>query len=259
MWGDDGGMCSPFSAMPTLQLYGEYYWGCSTEDEALTHHLKECADADYTAFMSMEGAQKVPTRQHYGHDALAPTRYMFYQDALIGMFDKHVPAGSNAHFAERAEFYKRYTDGKWGYLFRPIQKLCQVLSRKAELGCQLKTAYDIHDREALKRGAEDILQIIADIEEFHSSFREQWTYDNCRVGFEVQDIRIGALIFRLKQIREILLSYVRGEIDRIEELEAERLYYRIPSESQKDEIVCSRVNSWAKMLTPNLFSQSLHF
>ena len=259
MWGDDGGMCSPFSAMPTLQLYGEYAWGCEITDEALSRRLKESADADFDAFMSMEDAQKVPTRQHYGHDALTPTRYMFYQDALIGLFDKHVPKGSNEHFSERAEFYNKYTDGKWGYLFRPIQKLCQVLSQKAELGCQFKAAYDAGDKETLKKLAEKIPQIVSDIEAFHGCFREQWMHDNCRIGFEVQDIRVGALIFRLKQIAEIVLSYVNGEIDRIEELEAERLYYRIPAKGQEKEVVCSRVNSWAKMLTANLFSQSLHF
>lgn len=257
MWGDDGAMCSPFSAMPTLQLYGECFWGCEISDEALNRRLKECADADYMALMSMEDAQKVSTRQHFGHDALAPTRYMFYQDPLVGMFDKHVPSGSNAHFAERAELYKQYTEGKWGYLFRPVQKLCQVLSRKAELGCLLKSAYDRNDKKALKQLADEIPDIIADIEDFYASFREQWMHDNCRIGFEVQDIRIGALIFRLKQVSKIVLSYVKGEIDCIEELEPERLNYREPND--ENEMVCHRVNSWAKMLTANLFSQSLHF
>lgn len=257
MWGDDGAMCSPFSAMPTLQLYGEYFWGCDISDDALTCRLKECADADYSALMSMEDAQKIPTRQRFGRDALAPTRYMFYQDPLTGMFDKHVPIGSNAHFAERAEFYKQYTEGKWGYLFRPIQHLCKVLSRKSELGCLLKSAYDSKDKNALKRLADEIPYIITDVEMFYDTFREQWMHDNCRIGFEVQDIRIGALIFRLKQVREIVLSYVNGNIDRIEELEIERLKYREPK--RENDIICYRVNSWAKMLTANLFSQSVYF
>ena len=259
MWGDDGGMCSPFSAMPTLQLYAEYYWGSDISDAALSCRLHECADADYEALMSMEDAQNVPGRKGFGETAFAPTRYMFYQDPLIGLFDKHVPTGSNAHFAERAVFYSRYTEGKWGYLFRPIQKLCRVLARKAELGCLLKSAYDAGDKVVLKKLADEIPLIVADIEDFHDSFRQQWMRDNCRIGFEVQDIRIGALVFRLKQVQKVLLSYADGEIDHIEELETERLYYVNPPEEQNGEATCAKINSWAKMLTANLFSQSLHF
>lgn len=257
MWGDDGGMCSPFSAMPTLQLYGEYFWGCDIADEALSARLRECADADYAALMAMEDAQNVPGRQHFGQDSLAPTRYMFYQDPLIGLFDCHVPTGSNSHFSDMAAFYQQYTIGKWGYLFRPIQKLCRVLAQKAELGCLLKAAYDENDKSALEQYANSIPQLILDIEDFYTAFRNQWMHDNCRIGFEVQDIRIGALIFRLKQIAVILSDYISGKLSKIEELEQDRLCYR--NSNDKNEIVCQRVNSWAKMLTANLFSQGIQF
>lgn len=259
MWGDDGGMCSPFSALPTLQLYGESCWGGDCSDEALRARLKETADADYDAFLAMEDAQNIPGRWNFGKTAGAPTRYMFYQDALLGLFDKHVSQGSNQHFADQAEQFQANCHGKWGYLFRSIQGLCRVLSRKAELGCFLKEAYDANDKERLRILADEIPQIVSDIENFHEVFRLQWMHDNCRIGFEIQDIRFGSLVFRLRQIRKILLAYMDGEIERIEELEADRLYYTVPTVLHEGETPCARINSWAKMLSANLFSQSLHF
>lgn len=259
MWGDDGGMCSPFSAIPTLQLFAESQWGCATDDDALRARMRECADADYDAFMDMEEINNIPGRQKFGYTAELPTRYMFYQDILLGMFDKHVSKGSNAHFAECAERFERYCHGKWEYIFRPMQALCRVLSQKAELGLFLKEAYDRGDREELKRLADGIPQIVCEIERLHEVFREQWMRDNCRIGFEVQDIRFGALTFRLKQAQRVLLDYAEGKIDRIEELEADRLYYRPPHEGDEEKLICVPLRYWAKMLTANLFTKSLYY
>ena len=42
-------------------------------------------------------------------------------------------------------------------------------------------------------------------------------------GFEVQDIRIGGLLQRIKRCKRTLENYLDGKIDKIEELEQEIL------------------------------------
>ena len=50
--------------------------------------------------------------------------------------------------------------------------------------------------------------------------------DNKHHGFDVQDRRIGGIIYRTKACRKRLLAYAKGETDRIEEPEAEVLPFR---------------------------------
>lgn len=54
---------------------------------------------------------------------------------------------------------------------------------------------------------------------FYYAFRRQWMKENKPQGFDVQDIRIGALLLRLRHCRERLEDYAAGRISTIEELE----------------------------------------
>ena len=54
---------------------------------------------------------------------------------------------------------------------------------------------------------------------FYDSFKAQWYKDNKPFGFEVQDMRLGGLIMRLKNCRATINDYLNGKTDRIEELE----------------------------------------
>jgi hypothetical protein len=44
-------------------------------------------------------------------------------------------------------------------------------------------------------------------------------------GWEVLDIRYGGILARIDSVIERITGYVEGRIDRIEELEQERLYF----------------------------------
>ena len=51
---------------------------------------------------------------------------------------------------------------------------------------------------------------------FYYAFRRQWMKENKPQGFDVQDIRIGALLLRLRHCRERLEDYAAGRISTIE-------------------------------------------
>ena len=57
------------------------------------------------------------------------------------------------------------------------------------------------------------------MEIFYRFFREQWYQENKPHGFNIQDVRIGGLIMRLKNCKTTLEAYLAGGMDRIPELE----------------------------------------
>ena len=61
------------------------------------------------------------------------------------------------------------------------------------------------------------------LNKFYAAFRYQWYKENKPYGFEVQDARLGGLMQRLKNARQILKDYVNGKLDQIPELEEEVL------------------------------------
>ena len=54
---------------------------------------------------------------------------------------------------------------------------------------------------------------------FHKAYQKYWMFEKKPHGFELQDIRIGGLLQRLKSCKERILAFTEGEIDRIAELE----------------------------------------
>ena len=58
------------------------------------------------------------------------------------------------------------------------------------------------------------------LERFHDAYQAQWMQENKPHGFDVQDIRLGGLMQRVKTCRARLEDYCAGRLDRLEELEA---------------------------------------
>jgi hypothetical protein len=67
----------------------------------------------------------------------------------------------------------------------------------------------------------DYTELVSRLERFHRAFRKQWYTANKTYGFEVQDLRLGGLMQRIKSCRERLLEYADGEIAEIAELAEE--------------------------------------
>ena len=57
------------------------------------------------------------------------------------------------------------------------------------------------------------------LEEFYNAFEVQWNKENKQFGFEVQDYRLGGLIRRVEHTAKIIMEYVNGNIDCIQQLE----------------------------------------
>jgi transposase len=65
--------------------------------------------------------------------------------------------------------------------------------------------------------------LINRIEKFWKTFEIVWNKENKPYGLEIQTVRFGGLILRMKQCITILEDYIKGKTNLIDELEQELL------------------------------------
>lgn len=223
MWGDNGGECSKFSAIPALFYLAQYSKGV-TDEEKIKAKFKSSFGISFDDFMLLD----IPNNVTANADGKpkCPTKYMLYSDPFLGYMDYTVKTGGNEYYAEceRKLSAVAKKSRKYGYLFDTAAKLSGVLKYKYELGVKTRAAYKAGDKaELLRLANEDYIVAYRAIIAFAKSFEHQWNLDNKTYGFEVHDIRLGGLIKRTDSCRRRLLDYANGKIDRIAELEEEIL------------------------------------
>lgn len=225
-WGDNGAECSAFSILPVLQLYAEYCYRRTLDEEEVAQRLSECTGIQYHDFMLLDLPNLTPDNPAPGRLAAGPAKYLFYQDILIGLFDSHVERASYpGHYRKCAELLKEAAGraGSYAYIFDNLASLCEVLEIKCTLGIELKEAYDNKDEEGLRETVRKCGMLLECVERFHGTMRAQWYQENKAFGFEVIDIRIGGLKERIRTAQWSVERYLEKKCSRLEELECERL------------------------------------
>ena len=234
MWGDDGAECSNFSTLPALCYIAEYVKG-NTDEEKIKAKFKRLTGVSYDDFMLLDKPNQVDmnTSSRFPPN---PVKYMFYSDYMSDFLDVTVQDNVNSY-----EYYKNLAEKlysvakksrKYGYLFDAAAKMCNVMQYKYELGKKTREAYKKGDKAELERLAkEDYLQVARNMKKFGAAFEKQWYKENKPQGFDVQDHRIGGMIYRTDACRKRILDYVAGKVDSIPEYEEELIdiYGKQPS------------------------------
>ena len=228
MWGDDGAECSKVAMLPSLFAISEFAKG-NEDMDSIKAKFKRLTGIEYDEFMLLDAPNDIDGTSVEYNGAVNPSKYMLYSDYFNGFLDVTVMGGEGEKYRALAE--KLYTVAtktrKFGYLFKSAAKLCDALSVKFELGLKTRNAYKAGDKEELRRLAEnDYKEAEKLIRAYHRTFEDQWFFENKPCGFDVQDIRLGAVIQRTISCRRRILDYVNGKIDSIPELEEELIPYR---------------------------------
>lgn len=122
---------------------------------------------------------------------------------------------------------------------------------KAGIGVKLKAAYDRQDQAELRQIANEIIpEISIRVKELKDAHRNQWLRMNKPFGWEVIDIRYGGLLNRLDTVTMRVNNYLNGQIEIIEELEQERLYY---SPGIENSTSLGWSSYYYRMASPNVF------
>lgn len=244
-WGDNGAEASLFSVIPVIQQYAEGCYSGDMSDEAVNKRMKVCFHADLEGFLALDLPNLLPGgNESPGRYYKNPAKYLLFQDVLCGLFDHHVlPDEFRAHFDKALSEIRKGSKGnpQWKYIFDVIYAMTKVLQSKSDMGIRIRQAVLENNRAALDTIANSEIPLVVKwVEKLHKAVKIQWETENKIFGYEVQDIRLGALETRLKTAAARLNDYVNGKTDRLEEVECERL----PYQSWSDPEGCVHVNAW---------------
>ncbi len=213
-WGDNGGECSHFAVLPSLMYAIEYAKG-NTDMDSVKAKFKEITGCEFDTFMLLD---KFDTP--CGTKMRTMSKYLLYNDAFMGIRDFMCSFDDADYYKNLAkEIHDASGKGEYGYLFDAYEKLAEVLSLKATLGIRTRKAYLEKDMSALKEITADYGELITRLEDFHSSYQDEWFIENKPHGFDVQDIRLGGLIQRIKSCKKRLEAYADGKVSSIPEIE----------------------------------------
>jgi len=225
MWGDNGHECSPFSVLPSLYYIRRIADG-ETDVNKIKDGFEKLFNIPFDEFMKIDVVDHLPKNVKRGIVNWSnPSKPLLYNDPFIGIYDQLLDSRGHIPFDEYAATVKPLcSNEEFGYIFEPIYKLALALNVKAELGLKTRKAYNIKDKDELRRLAnEDYTKCIELLEDFYKSFKKRWMTDAKAFGWEIQDHRLGGTIMRLKSCKDTLLDYINGEISSIDELDEKQL------------------------------------
>ncbi|MBQ4612000.1 MAG: family 20 glycosylhydrolase [Clostridia bacterium] len=224
LWGDNGNEASSYSVLPTLVYTACVAQGIFDKEE-ICQKFREWVGGEIDDFMLLDLPEYTP--DYMLGMPNTPAKYQLYNDCFLGKLDKMVAPFDTANYAKYAE---QIADagaraGEYKYVFDTLAALCSVLALKADIGIRSRKVYREGTREELDKLIADYHEMIKRMEHFYACHRIQWDKENKPHGYEVQDIRMGGLIGRMRHCCRRLEDYRDGKLDRIMELEDDILEY----------------------------------
>ncbi len=249
MWGDNGKEASFYSVLPALYATKRFYDG-ETDMEKIKAEFAQLSGESFDDMLDLDLPNMVGGNTN-GRNGIA--KAMLYSDPFLGFFDSGVRDGAAAEYAEHAKKLACHASSSknYGYIFESASALCNILALKYDFGIRARRAYTENDKEALSALADECTEINSRLEIYLEKQAYLWNKENKPHGFEVQDLRIGGLIQRMKRVRSILKSYAAGEISSIPELEEKILDWYGGGEEFNKEKYPSK-NIWSYIATPNI-------
>ena len=214
MWGDNGAECSRFSVLPSLFYAAELAKGNGNID-SVKKKFSEKFGIDFDTFLLLD----LPLTPNGSDRIINSDKYLFYNDCFMGLFDSMVKKGDGELFGKMAQALEAVKENEYSYLFDTAAALCRVLEKKVELGLKTREAYTEKNTRKLKELTSEYDDVISLTENFYKLYERQWMRENKPHGFDIQDIRIGGLIQRLKHLKLQIERFAGSEVDRLEELE----------------------------------------
>jgi len=247
LWGDDGGECSYFTCLHVLYELRQYSKG-NYDKESIEKGFYQLFGVGYQDFTLLDLPNKT-VKDYIDEKGRTrpqnPSKTLFYNDVFLGVMDKVVKEEPPIPYIEYANKLEQASKraGEFNYIFSELSKLCLFLSIKSDLGVRTRTAYKEGNKKELKKLVKDYKKAGKLAKEFYNAFSILWHKENKGQGWEVQDARIGGVIMRIESARQRLKDYLKGNIDKIEELEEEILTFR--------ENLYYNTNSYERLISSN--------
>jgi len=223
VWGDNGGECSPFGILPTIFAVAQFAKG-NFNEPLVKQMFKEYVGIDYHLFTALQMPDKYHSKRK--SDTYTASKTQLYSAPFAGVFDAIVQEGKAEKFYRKVSktLKKGESHPEWGYLFKAIRCLSDVLEVKFELGVKTRRIYKEGDKEAIRALAEtDYAEVIKRVQLFYDAYEICWMREKKPQGFDVQAERLGGLMQRVAHCQKRLIDYADGKVENIPELEEELL------------------------------------
>ena len=247
-WGDNGGETSQFSILPALQIWAELAY--RNDLDKLAEHFLVSTGLVFDDFMKVDLANLLPDLPE-NLSGINPNRYIFYQDILCPLLERHIrPEEDKQHFEAAAQSLQEVSlkAGEYSYLFETQAQLNALLALKIAVTSGIQKAYGAGDKPRLAELAEKELPLLYQkVEDFAEQFSHQWQQENKIFGLDTIDIRFGGLLKRIKRAQERLQQYTTGQLDSVEELEQEILPFNDFYKEQG--LIATTANQWHTIAT----------
>ena len=265
MWQDDGAETPMGAGLSSIVRFAEHGFAKEVTEEALKEQFEFLTRTSWEASELLGEFDRPQGSEFYDN----PSKYLLYQDALIGLFDEQIRDWDVKSYYEglRDRLLEALEEGGQrnctqkdcmqtlqhgsGYAEEVLSlyvRLADALSVKAPLGRKLYEAYGKKDRQALAALAEKEIPLAMEkIRAYRDSREALWNRESRIFGFEVLDIRIGGLLARLESAKKRVEAWVSGEVDSLQELEEPRLPFR-PVKEGEEHTLCA-CNSWKTIIS----------
>lgn len=227
-WFDNGTETPVRTAFYSAVYFAQLCYHSEADIESLDRWLEQLTGYPAEAYKLLDAFDNTIGTLPENRNGDNPSKYLLYQDILTGLFDGQIEhLEMDVHYQKLAEKLQLLPEKnkKMDEVFSYYRKLANLLKEKSMLGVKLRKAYQAEDTKELKRLVEVIKGCISAVRELKEQRKKIW-YSECRpFGFEVLDIRLGGIGVRMESAVERMESYLRGEIDKLEELEEKMLIY----------------------------------
>jgi hexosaminidase len=220
IWGDDGTECDYFSALPLLQYASDMIFTGKTDIKQTKENLKGTLGIDYDSWIKGEKIDRMPGNE--GNTSISKS--LLWDDPLIGLWQPQKNGAKlNAYYSKLSKELKKEVAKKINKRLMLPYLLADVLSLKADFPELLQDAYLKKNKKALKKMLNETLPaIITKVRKLNLYHRKLWLSNYKSFGWEVIERRYGGLLGVLDNLKFKLAAYLKGELDKIEELEVKK-------------------------------------
>ena len=205
----------------------------SDHAENLRERFEFLTGASYDAFMKMSNFNDL----YDSDEAIVKASYKgsgtgnryFISDLLLNVLDKDlIDHPRSDYYKKTADIFREYAEDKseWNYLYRYALAIFDMLVLKCEIAEKLVPAYKGSDKQVLGEIREILLprylEKLEDISRLHSYHKDTHLRP---FGTENRDQVYGGMKERAKTAMRRIGMYLDGKIEKIGELEEERLPY----------------------------------
>ena len=268
MWQDDGAETPMGAGLTSIVRFAEHGFSEEVSEEALKEEFQFLTGASWEGFELLGEFDRPKGSAFYDN----PSKYLLYQDALIGLFDGQIGNwDTGAYYGSLKDRLLKELSGRTDAVsgadahgkFRLLRqesgdyarrvlslyvRLADALSVKAPLGEALREAYEKRDMAGLRRLAEEEIPLAMEkIRAYRDEREALWKEESRIFGFEVFDIRVGGLLARLESAKKRVEAFADGKEEHLPELEEERLPFR-PVKEGEEHTLCA-CNVWKTIVS----------